>query len=117
LGQRKRRVWYNDDTISVQLSTLFAMVMIGVNNHFRRLFNYKGWTCTEAPFSVWMLAAILMCNTCVKWSWHHMEFEQALDEATRELGLQCLKPKQREVIELFVSGKDVMVILLYYVSL
>ena len=46
-----------------------------------------------------------------------MEFEQALDEATRELGLQCLKPKQREVIELFVSGKDVMVILLYYVSL
>ena len=44
-------------------------------------------------------------------NWHHMEFEQALDEATRELGLQCLKPKQREAIELFVSGKDVMVIL------
>jgi len=38
-----------------------------------------------------------------------MEFTSALDEATREIGICCLKPKQREAIESFASGRDLFV--------
>jgi len=33
------------------------------------------------------------------------------EEAVRDLGLVILKPKQREAIESFLSGKDTMVVL------
>ena len=33
--------------------------------------------------------------------------QQALDEVLRETGYTQLRPKQREAIEAFVSGKDV----------
>ena len=38
-----------------------------------------------------------------------MDFRQALDKVLRDTGFTQLKPKQREAIEAFVSGKDVFV--------
>ena len=38
-----------------------------------------------------------------------MDLQQALDEVLRETGFTQLRPKQREAIEAFVSGKDVFV--------
>lgn len=40
-----------------------------------------------------------------------MQLEEAILEATVNLGLQQLRPKQREALEAFVSGKDVFVLL------
>ena len=40
-----------------------------------------------------------------------MEFEQALSEAITEIGLEHLKPKQKEAIKAFVEGKEMFVIL------
>ena len=40
-----------------------------------------------------------------------MDFRQALDEVLKEISFTELKPKQREAIEAFVSGKDVFVAL------
>lgn len=37
--------------------------------------------------------------------------DAAIEEAVRDLGLEILKPKQREAIESFLSGKDTMVVL------
>jgi len=48
LGWRKKSVWYNGDTISVQLSTLFAVVTISVNNHYTR-FNYEEGRALKCP--------------------------------------------------------------------
>jgi len=33
-----------------------------------------------------------------------MDLTSALEEATREIGIDCLKPKQHEAKESFVSG-------------
>jgi len=38
-----------------------------------------------------------------------MEFATALQEALREIGIDRVKPKQLEAIELFVSGRDLFV--------
>lgn len=38
-----------------------------------------------------------------------MELSDALEEAARELGFEQVKPKQREAIEAFCSGKAVFV--------
>jgi len=38
-----------------------------------------------------------------------MKFASAVEEASREIGIDCLKPKQLEAIEAFVSGRDVFV--------
>ena len=38
-----------------------------------------------------------------------MDLQQALDEVLRETGFTQLRPKQREAIEAFVSGKGVPV--------
>jgi len=37
--------------------------------------------------------------------------DAAIEEAVRDLGVEILKPKQREAIESFLSGKDTMVVL------
>ena len=38
-----------------------------------------------------------------------MDLTSALEEATREIGMDCLKPKQCEAIESFVSGRDLFI--------
>jgi len=38
-----------------------------------------------------------------------MDLASALEEAFREIGIDCLKPKQREAIESFVSGQDLFI--------
>ena len=38
-----------------------------------------------------------------------MELPRALEEASRDVGIAQLKPKQRKAIEAFVSGKDLFV--------
>ena len=38
-----------------------------------------------------------------------MDLASALEEASREIGIDCLKPKQREAIESFVSGRDLFI--------
>ena len=40
-----------------------------------------------------------------------MEVEAAIDSAARSVGLQALKPTQREAIRMFASGRDVFVAL------
>ena len=37
--------------------------------------------------------------------------EQAVEEAALELGVQAMKPKQREAIFTYISGKDTLVVL------
>lgn len=41
----------------------------------------------------------------------HREFASVLDEAAKEIGIEHLKIKQREAIETFVAGRDLIVTL------
>lgn len=41
----------------------------------------------------------------------HREFASVLDEVAKEIGIECLKPKQREAIETLVAGRDLIVTL------
>ena len=59
----KKSVWYTYATISVQLSTLFAMVTIGVNNHYIRLFNYDVDTACFKLLSQLRFACKMACHT------------------------------------------------------
>ena len=38
-----------------------------------------------------------------------MDLSSALDQASRRMGIQGLRPKQLEAIEAFVSGKDTFI--------